>query len=188
MILASASPRRIELLNQFDIAFDVVPSHIDERVSEHESPEQIVMGLAFLKALNIAQKHPNCLVLASDTVVYLSGILGKPKDKNEAMAMLSQLSGKTHAVYSGVALLHLETGKKVVSFEKTKVTFNTLTQDTIEKYVNQENTLDKAGAYGIQGLGSLLVSGIEGDYYNVMGLPLSHLNKLLEAHFNFQLL
>lgn len=188
IILASQSPRRIELLKQFGLPFESIPSHIDEVTEVTDSPEKTVMSLAYLKAREISVAHKDTLVIASDTLVYAAGPLGKPNDCKDAFEMLKALSGKTHDVYTGVALIHEQLQKRIVFYEKTIVEFNTLTDTQILNYIATSEPLDKAGAYGIQGLGSVLVKSIQGDYYNVMGLPLSHLNQQLEKHFGVKLL
>lgn len=187
-ILASQSPRRVSLLEQFKIPFIVFPSHIEENIDPLDSPEKTVMSLAFLKAREISVQHKDDLVIACDTMVYMDVPFGKPLNIQEAKDMLSSLSGRKHDVYTGVALLCESLKKKVVFFEKTEVFFNDLSSLDIENYVMSEHTLDKAGAYGIQGLGAVLVNAIHGDYYNVMGLPLSHLNQQLKEHFGVNLL
>ena len=188
VILASASPRRIELLKQFHMPFDVIPSKIDEPVGEKESPTQIVMGLALEKALDISKTNHDALVIASDTVVYFERILGKPKSREAARDMLKALSGEKHEVYTGIALVHVASNRKIVDYVCTEVTFNDLSDAEIEVYLNTGEAYDKAGAYGIQGFGALLVSEIKGDYFNVMGLPLSKLNSMLKSHFQLDLL
>lgn len=188
MILASASPRRIELLHQFGIDFKSVPAAIDESVSLDADPAETVMSLAFQKAFAVAKDHSDALVIASDTVVHLDRIFGKPHSENEARLMLRALSGRVHDVYTGVALVCIETRQKIVSYSRTQVRFKALFEADIERYLDTGEPFDKAGAYGIQGYGALLVEGIVGDYYNVMGLPLSHLNALLEEHFDVSLM
>lgn len=188
VILASASPRRIELLKQFHMPFDVIPSKIDEQVGEKETPTQIVMGLALEKALDISKTNHDALVIASDTVVYFESILGKPKSREEARDMLKSLSGETHEVYTGIALVHVSSNRKVVDYVCTEVTFNDLSDAEIDVYLKTGEAFDKAGAYGIQGFGALLVSEIKGDFFNVMGLPLSKLNSMLKTHFQLDLL
>lgn len=188
VILASASPRRVELLRQFHIPFDVIPSDIHETISDYETPKQIVMGLSLEKAFGISKENEDAVIIASDTIVYCDEILGKPKSREEAKQMLMLLSGKTHEVYTGLALVHEITNKKIVDYVCTKVTFNTLSEAEIEAYLDTGEAFDKAGAYGIQGYGALLVSKIDGDYYNVMGLPLSKLNAMLKTHFQLDLL
>lgn len=188
IILASASPRRVELLNQFQLDFDTIPSYLDEMVRPNESPSQIVMGLAYEKALDIAKKYPDHLIIASDTIVYDQKVLGKPNSYEDAKDMLLHLSGKTHSVYTGIALIHLDSSSKIIDYEKTEVTFRALTEREITAYLNTGEPFDKAGAYGIQGYGALLVSHIIGDFYNVMGLPLSKLNAMLSRYFGIELL
>lgn len=188
IILASASPRRIDLLNQFGIAFETIPSHIEEQTAVGDAPEKTVMALSFLKADALSKVYPDALVIASDTIVYDYEALGKPSDRDAAIEMLRRLNGKAHSVYTGVALLHRTSGKKVVFYEKTTVVFNTLSEAEIIRYVDKAKPFDKAGAYGIQGIGALLVDAIKGDYYTVMGLPLSHLNRQLKDHFGIELL
>lgn len=188
IILASASPRRIELLKQFKIEFETIPSHIDETVRLDESPSQIVMGLAYEKALEVAKQYPDTLIIASDTIVYHEKVLGKPNSYEEAKMMLTHLSGCAHSVYTGIALVHLESARKIVDYERTEVTFRNLSQNEILSYLETGEHFDKAGAYGIQGYGALLVNHIVGDYYNVMGLPLSKLNTMLTKYFGIGLL
>jgi septum formation protein len=168
--------------------FDVIPSKIDEPVGEKESTTQIVMGLALEKALDISKSNHDALVIASDTVVYFERILGKPKSREEARDMLKALSGEKHEVYTGIALVHFASNRKVVDYVCTEVTFNALSDAEIDVYLNTGEAYDKAGAYGIQGYGALLVSEIKGDYFNVMGLPLSKLNSMLKIHFQLDLL
>ncbi len=187
-ILASASPRRLELLLPFELDIKVIPSHIEEHTRESESPIQIVMGLSFAKAMSLAHHYPDKVIIACDTIVYLDHVFGKPKDKQDAYNMLKYLSGKEHKVYSGMALIHLASGKKIVDYEETSVLFHHLSDDEIWRYIHTGEPDDKAGAYGIQGLGAVFVSKIEGDYYNVMGLPLSKLHQMLKKHFDFSLI
>jgi len=188
IILASASPRRVELLKSFHLPFDVIPSAIEEITMPHETPTQIVMSLALEKAISISQIHPEALVIASDTIVFKDEVLGKPKNREDAKRMLMQLSGQTHEVYTGIALVHFASNQSIIDYECTLVTFNTLDEIEIDDYLNTGEAFDKAGAYGIQGFGALLVKKIDGDYFNVMGLPLSKLNSLLKKHFQLNLL
>ncbi len=188
IILASGSPRRIELLDQFNIEFDVVPSKIEEVTRPHESPVQTVMALAFEKANDVANMYTDAVIIASDTIVYKDDILGKPSSRADAKAMLDALNGEVHDVYTGVAVICKMKNISIVDFEKTTVTFNSLSDEQIEKYLDTNEPLDKAGAYGIQGVGALLVKKIDGDYFNVMGLPLSKLSQLLGKHFQIDLL
>ncbi|UII55041.1 Maf family protein [Cytobacillus spongiae] len=172
LILASASPRRKELLENLHLTFQVISSDVDETFNEKLTPSDVVMELALRKARDIRAKHGNSYVIGSDTVVVSNQqILGKPTDSDEAYKMLKMLSGQTHSVYTGVAIVAPE--KLVNFYEKTDVEFWELTDEEIESYIRTGEPMDKAGAYGIQGLGSLLVKKIEGDYFSVVGLPLS---------------
>lgn len=172
LILASGSPRRKELLEKVSIPFTVVVSDVEEKVDPALSPSDIVMSLAEQKAAAVAERFRDSVVLGSDTVVVYGGeILGKPANEEDAKTTLGKLSGKTHQVLTGVAILHQE--KKIVFYEQTDVTFWPLTDEDIEEYVLSGEPMDKAGSYGIQGLGSLFVKEIRGDYFSVVGLPLS---------------
>jgi septum formation protein len=189
MILASASPRRIELL--FEAGYDarVIPADIDETPRPEETPKQLVDRLACAKAHAVAaQATPGELVIAADTTVELDGrSLGKPTDGTEAQAMLRALSGRTHEVSTGVCLLRTadparSTDARERDFvETTEVTFYDLDDDLIAGYVRTDEPADKAGAYGIQGAGRLLVRKIDGDYYNVVGLPIARLVREMDA-------
>ena len=178
LILASGSPRRKELLSLITDEFEVLVSGCDEFVPEGTPAEKVPAILAEQKALAVAKLRPEDTVIGSDTVVVLNGeIFGKPKDKEHAHAMLKALSGKKHFVYTGVAVAENE---KVRSFvQKTEVEFYELSDETIDKYIETLEPMDKAGAYGIQGKGSVLVKGIVGDYFNVMGLPVAETARFL---------
>ena len=171
-ILASASPRRKQLLEQAGYAFEIVVSDADESLPAGITPEKAVQLNAARKAQVVAENNPGAVVLGCDTVVAIDGeILGKPQDEAEAKAMLRRLSGNTHTVYSGVCITD---GKKETVFAvATDVTFYALSEATIDAYAATGEPMDKAGAYGIQGLGCVLVREISGDYSNVVGLPLS---------------
>ena len=179
LILASASPRRRELLEQLGLSFSVCPAAGEPAVSGL-SPEETVRVIALAKAEEVAARSSSDdLILAADTLVYLDGDpLGKPEDPDAAAAMLRRLSGREHFVCTGVALIR--GSRKLVRSEKTAVRFRVLSDDRILRYVATGEPLDKAGAYGIQGMGCLLVSGITGDYSNVVGLPLGLLGEMLE--------
>ena len=176
LILASQSPRRRELLRFITEDFTVKTAEVDETLPDGISPADAVLYLSKIKAQPF--KNESDTVIGADTVVAIDGeILGKPADKNEAIAMLEALSGKTHSVFTGVTVIK---GNKEESFFcETKVTFYELTKEMIDTYVGTNEPFDKAGAYGIQGYGCLLVEKIEGDYFNVVGLPVSKLNRLL---------
>ncbi|MBM96919.1 MAG: septum formation protein Maf [Oceanospirillaceae bacterium] len=188
LILASASPRRQELLLQIGVSFEVQPADIDETSLAGESPEAYVERLALEKARHIAAKRPGSVVLAADTTVvhneasgeYVeSRILGKPADREEALAMIRMLSGSGHLVQTGIALVD-GPGEKVFSqVVTTRVRFRTLALSEIEAYCDTGEGADKAGGYGIQGKGAVLIDGIEGSYSNVVGLPLAETALLL---------
>ena len=179
LILASGSPRRRQLLEQLGLTFTVRSSDVDESVSPGLTPAQVVESLSARKGEAVAQlSQPGDLILSADTVVALEGaILGKPRSREEAAAMLSALSGRTHQVYTGVTLL--QDGRRLTGHEVTAVTFRPLSPEEIAAYVSTGEPMDMAGAYGIQGLGALLAERLEGDYFNVMGLPLCRLGQML---------
>ena len=178
LILASGSPRRRELLSLITDEFEVFVSGCDEFVPEGTPAEKVPAILAEQKALAVAKLRPEDTVIGSDTVVVLNNeIFGKPKDKAHAHTMLKALSGKRHFVYTGVAVA--EKGSVRSFVQKTEVEFYELSDETIEKYIATGEPMDKAGAYGIQGKGSVLVKGIIGDYFNVMGLPVAETARFL---------
>lgn len=177
-ILASASPRRKEILTLSGFSFDIIPSDADEKVSEGLTAEETVEALAKLKAQAVFKNYPNQVVFGCDTVVSLDGeILGKPKDNEEAFSMLKKLSGKTHKVSTGVCVISKD--KECCFSDTTYVTFYPLSDETIRSYISTGECSDKAGAYGIQGFGSVLVSEIKGDYFSVMGLPVAKSARVL---------
>lgn len=177
VILASASPRRQELLKFVIPEFDVAPSGAPEEASGH--PASRVVELALVKARDIAARYPDALIIGADTLVALRGhVLGKPQDEADAAAMLRMLSGRTHKVYTGLALI---TGAKArTACCVTRVTFAHMTEAEIRAYVATGEPMDKAGAYGIQGFAGKYIRGIRGCYYNVMGLPLHTLYNMLK--------
>ncbi len=176
MILASKSPRRQELLKYITNNFKVMSADADESLPEGITPEKAVLHLSKIKALPFMDSGET--VIGADTVVSADGvILGKPKDEKDAEKMLSFLSGRTHSVFTGVTVIN---GEKHESFCcETKVTFYKLSENDIKSYLKTGEYKDKAGAYGIQGYGSLLVEKIDGDYFNVVGLPVSRLSRIL---------
>lgn len=179
IVLASASPRRRALLSHFTTDFTVDPAVGPEDPPEVASPEETVKALASAKAAEVAARHPDDLVIAADTIVELDGIiLGKPSDPDDACRMLRALSGREHRVYTGVAVIGAG-GKSLCQAEKTRVFFRDMTDEEIRAYVASGEPLDKAGAYGYQGLAGLFVERIEGDYFNVVGLPLCRLGRML---------
>ena len=185
LVLASRSPRRSALLRRLGIPFVVYPSLVEEVWPEDDLPGAAVESLALQKAQPVALVHPEALTLGADTVVMLEDrVMEKPRSEGDAHRMLSLLSGKTHTVYTGLALIHLSSGLSVTSNEATHVTFAELTYDEISRYVATGSPMDKAGAYGIQDdYGALFVSRIDGDYYNVVGLPFHRLYRMLTEHF-----
>ena len=183
-ILASASPRRKELLERTGIDFEIIPSHKEEKIDGND-PSEIVKNLALMKAQDIFDQHEedSLTVIGSDTiVVYRDEILGKPSDEDEAADMLSMLSDRTHQVYTGVAILTRNKGieNKNVFFESTDVTFYPISKEDIESYIATGDPLDKAGSYGIQGDFCIHVKCIKGDYNNVVGLPVSRVYQELK--------
>ena len=179
LVLASASPRRQELIRLIDEEIIICPSDADESYSADTPTDNVPELLAVRKAAEVAKKYPNDTVIGCDTSVIIGNeILGKPTDKEDAARMLRLLSGNTHKVITGCAIFK---GGKSISFsETTFVTFYPLSDKDIEDYIATNEPYDKAGAYGIQGKASLLVKGIEGDYSNVVGLPVARLNRVLK--------
>ncbi len=182
IILASASPRRRELLKFITEDFTVRVSDAEEITDPALSPEETVKSLAVIKGEAVAAGFPEDTVISADTIVVLDGkILGKPKNEEDAFSMLSSLSGRTHEVFTGVCVIC--GSKKTVFAERTEVTFHSLSAEEIRAYIATNEPADKAGAYGIQGKGCTLVKSISGDYNNVVGLPVSRLNRILREDF-----
>ncbi|MGI6036768.1 MAG: Maf family protein [Limnochordia bacterium] len=188
IILASASPRRLDLLENLGLKPLVLPAQIDEDQVVGETPEETAQACALTKARFIYQQGQKGLIIGADTVVVLEGeVLGKPRDEREAVAMLTKLSGRVHRVITGLALIDGSTGASLADHVITEVTFRSLSPEEIRAYVATGEPLDKAGAYGIQGRGAVLVAGIHGCYFNVVGLPLARLYEML-GHFGCNLL
>ncbi|MGA9778173.1 MAG: Maf family protein [Limisphaerales bacterium] len=178
LILASASPRRAELLKQLNLEFQIVPGTIAETFDEQLSPLELCQLNAHRKARVIAKKHPDALVLGADTLVFLEGeIMGKPADVAEARRMLGRLQGRTHQVVTGVSVIHLRMHRERIFAASTDVTFHPLTAEQINIYLSKTNPLDKAGAYAIQEHGDTIVSEISGSFSNVVGLPVEILKE-----------
>lgn len=178
IILASASPRRSELMSQLDIPFSVQVSGVDEQIDGITTPADIARILALQKAKDISSKNRDAVVIGADTVVSIhESVLGKPSTVDEAFAMLKQLSGNVHEVFTGVAVVH---GDDEYSFyERTEVVFYPLTDEEIHEYIQSGEPMDKAGAYGIQGIGAYFVQKINGDYFSVVGLPVARVKRTL---------
>jgi len=180
LVLASQSPRRRELLTILGIPFDVIPADIAEIPRTGESPEQFVVRAAREKGIEVASRVSKSVVLSADTVVAIDGlILGKPSDESHAIRMLQQLSGRNHAVFTAVCVIDQPNAEMFEGFERTEVWFNSMTENQILDYVRRESVLDKAGAYAIQGFASVYISKIDGNYSNVMGLPMPLVRDLL---------
>ena len=183
-ILASASPRRRELLTQVGLTFEVMVSDADENIEESLSPDELVKRLSLIKATAVKEElsakgaDGDSAVIGADTVVFHKGeILGKPKDEEDAFRMLKSLSGDTHSVYTGVTIL---LGDETITFaNETKVVFDTVSDEEIKRYIASKEPMDKAGAYGIQGLGGAFVTSIEGEYANVVGFPIGEFCHIL---------
>ena len=173
LILASNSPRRKQLLKKINIDFDVIPSNLREEGNLDFNPIKFVEYWAKEKAIKVAKQRPNNLIFSADTVVsYKNKIFGKPKDKIDSFKMLKFLSGKTHKVITGIVFFHKGKNVFLSSYQETFVSITNLNNKQIEEYINTNNTLDKAGGYGIQGCFSIYIHNINGCFYNVMGLPL----------------
>ncbi len=179
LILASQSPRRKELLTQMGLSFEIIPAKGEESADPTLPPAEYVKQLALQKAAEVARRCcPEDLIIGADTIVVLDGkILGKPRNAAHAFQMLSSLSTRRHTVYTGLALIRGE--EQMLGAEATQVRFCNLTEQEILDYISTGEPMDKAGAYGIQGKGALLVDSIQGDFYNVVGLPICRLGRML---------
>ena len=179
IVLASGSPRRRELLEMLGVDMKVIPAKGEEIPPEGAGPGELVMALASAKGREVAaQCSADSLVIAADTIVWLDGrVFGKPHSRDEAVSMLKTMSGRTHEVYTGVSVI--TSGGETLEYEVSKVTFRELSEDEINAYVDTGEPMDKAGAYGAQGRGALFVRRIDGDFFNVMGLPVCRLGQML---------
>lgn len=183
LILASASPRRAQILSQIGFNFKVVPSTVEETFKNHD-PVEVAKDLALQKANEIAEYYPENIVLGADTVVFLNKkILGKPVSEADAEEMLRLLRGKTHIVHTAFALVQKSKKKEIVDIETTEVTFRNFADEDIIHYVQSGAPMDKAGAYGIQDQSAVFVEKINGDFYNVVGLPISKIYMYLHKQF-----
>lgn len=184
IILASQSPRRKEIMEGAGFSVRIIPSDVEETVDKSLSPGELVKSLAGQKARAVAAAYPDRIVLGADTMVVEGGeLLGKPKDEADARDMLRRLSGRCHEVYTGFCLI--KSGKAVSDYDCTKVFFKELSDAEIEAYIRSGEPMDKAGAYGIQGLGMRFIPRIEGDFYNVMGLPVVKVAEALKQFSEF---
>ena len=176
IILASSSPRRSELLKQIGLEFQVCPSYLAETIETQTSPTQVVEELALIKAQTVGKLFKRGLIIGADTIVVIDQqIIGKPNDNHHAKEILRQLSGNRHTVVTGVSLLDLDGGRQIVWSESTLVYFRRLRESEILEYLGNNNVLDKAGAYGIQGRAAAFVTRVEGCYFNVVGMPIAKL-------------
>lgn len=188
-VLASNSPRRKELLKGIGLKFDIVPSNIEEATNKSE-PSDVVIDLSKKKASDVSKRINNdSFIIAADTVVEIDGdIFGKPKDRLDAYNMLKKLNGKWHKVFTGITVIDKSTSKMISDYESTDVFMKKLNDEMINHYIDTGESYDKAGAYAIQGYGSLLIERINGDYFNVVGLPLSKLYDMFYKYFGISLL
>lgn len=188
-ILASNSPRRKEILEKLDVEFEVITSNIEEKIDNTISPYRLVCDLAYQKAKNMVSKvEDSAIIIAADTIVVKDKVFGKPINQDEAYQMIKSLSGKVHEVVTGLAIIDTYTNKEVKAYEITKVYFRQIEDEEIYKYIATGEPLDKAGGYGIQGKASLFIRKIDGDYHNVVGLPIYRLAEILKNEFNISLL
>lgn len=187
IILASASPRRKMLLEQIGLEFEVVSSNVDETVANKKVPAEVVKELAFRKAKAVSNfmsgdGTSDKFIIGADTIVVKDGaVLGKPENEAEARQMLSMLKDSWHEVLTGLSIIRVTNGQAVTDYERTRVKMKDLTDSEIQAYINSGEPKDKAGAYGIQGKGALLVEKIEGCYFNVVGLPIFRLVEMLKS-------
>lgn len=181
IILASGSPRRKELLQILGLQFDLEESNYKEELEKKRNPKELACFLSQNKAKAVAQKHKDAIVIAADTLIVFQGkILGKPRSREDAQEMLRRISNKSHSVITGFTIIDTRKNKTISQTVETKVYFRKLSEKEIENYVKTGEPQDKAGAYGIQGLGQILIQRIEGDYANVVGLPLGALAQSLK--------
>lgn len=181
IILASTSPRRHGLAQDMGLEFEIAPSDYEEDMTLGLTPDKLVMELSNGKASDVARKFKDEIIIGADTIVVFEGKkLGKPKSKEDAFKMLKSFSGKWQEVYSGVTMIDCKTGKKVQDYEVSKVKFRKLNDDEIKRYIETGESMDKAGAYGIQGLSSIFIEKVEGCYQNILGFPVYNIYKNLK--------
>lgn len=191
IILASNSPRRKEILTQLNLTFEVIPSNFEEALIDME-PHALAEHFAYMKALDVykrmeSTKNDDGYIIGSDTVVYCGRIMGKPENHQDAYNMLRELSGKKHQVISGISVIERQTGNVITKHEVTDVWIRSLSDREIYSYIESSEPRDKAGSYGIQGLGALFVEKIHGCYFNVVGLPVNKLYQIMKQ-FGFDLI
>lgn len=182
IILASASPRRREILTNLGLDFDIIPADIEETIDPFLDPAELVKNLALQKAAHVAKQigYPAIIIGSDTTVVIDNKILGKPANFNEAFDMLSTLSGRTHTVFTGICVIDTSENKIITDYEATEVTFKELSPEEIKDYISTGEPMDKAGSYGIQAIGSTLVVSVNGCYNNIVGLPVYKLSETLK--------
>ncbi len=185
IILASSSPRRKDLLKQISLEFEVDPSNYEEDMTLKMEPRKLAEYLSLGKAEDVAKKHKNSIIISADTIVAIDGeVFGKPKTAERAKYMLQKLSGKVHSVITGFAIIDTESGKQISKSVETKVYFKNISEEEIDSYIAIGEPLDKGGGYAIQGIGALFVEKIEGDYFNIVGLPIG---AVVEELKNFEI-
>ena len=183
LILASKSPRRRELIKLLGHPFTCITSDVEENIIGGETPAEHVIRLSELKAVNVGEKINRGIIIGSDTIVVLDGeILGKPNSTDEALDMIMRLQGRSHTVFTGFSIYNTENKKKFSGYETSEVIMREISLDIAKKYIDTKEPLDKAGSYGIQGYGAVLIKSVNGCFFNVMGLPLS---RLMEALYTF---
>ena len=189
IILASASPRRKDILDIFNKDYIIKIPYADETINSNFSPVINAMHIAYLKTKNILQNNPKATIISADTVVAIGDkIFGKTRSAEDAFDMLIQLSGKKHSVITGFCIANSEKNIIYTDYVKTDVTFRNISKKSIESYLSSNEYADKAGAYAIQGKASVFIDEIEGDYFNIVGLPISEINKVLTELFFFSLI
>lgn len=188
ILLASKSPRRIDMLDKY-CELEIVPAQIEEVCHTKLNPQEFVMALSLKKALYVADKEDKKgIIIAADTIVYKDNILEKPTDREDAYRMIKSLSGSVHYVYTGFSIIDERIPLRIIDYDMTEVEFFNLDDDQINSYLDTGEYADKAGAYGIQGFGELLVKSIKGSYANVVGLPIGKINEILIKYFELNLL
>lgn len=184
IVLASTSPQRRDLLGQLNIPFSIHPSHYEEVMTDDLLPDQLVVKLSLGKALDVAKSCPNSIIIGADTIVYFQGKnIGKPKDNNDARRILTAFNGQEHEVWTGYTIIDTDTNKTISTAVVTKVLFKKLSPEQIDAYIKTGDPIGKAGAYGIQSVGGDLVASINGEFANVIGLPIESLRQTLKQEF-----